>query len=168
MLSLNITFKSTDGKNFGKPNSDVEVAPIKIKFTQNWQLDENGQKNEVVGAVLEPLETNQNNILKIDVRSGCNDPERCNCQMAFRDLTMDLDNQADVYLIGSDATVVFELALQNTGEETSLDNVIKIESTSKLPKPNSIGTDITNLKEAVNKGKETLVSFFSFFKYASN
>jgi len=51
---LEIKFKSPDRKNFGKPNSDVEVDPIKMKFIQNWQLDEDHQTNEVVGAILQP------------------------------------------------------------------------------------------------------------------
>ena len=133
VVEVDITFKSP--KNFGKPNPDVEVAPIKIKLTQNWQLDEDQRTNDVVGAVIEPLETLPSKIAKINVISGCQNPEKCNCDMAFNNLSLTFEDGAEDYVAGNGGKMIFELLLENTGFETSLNNWIKMISESKLPIP---------------------------------
>ena len=144
VVKVNITFKSPNRKNYGKPNPDVEVAPIKIKLTQNWQLDEDQRANDVVGAVLEPLETLPSEDAEIDVISGCQNPERCNCDMAFNNLSLTFEDGADDYIAGNGGKMIFELLLENSGFETSLNNSIKMISESKLPIPE--GAIIANLK----------------------
>ena len=135
VVPVDITFKSPNKKNFGKPNPDVEVAPIKIKLTQNWQLDEDQGTDDVVGAVLEPLETLPSKIAEINVISGCQNPERCNCDMAFNNLSLTFEDGAEDYVAGNGGKMIFELLLENSGFETSLNNWIEMISESKLPFP---------------------------------
>ena len=134
-LSLSITFISPDGKNFGKTNPNVLVPPLTVNLTQNWQLDED-QQPQIVGAVLEPLDELQSKTEKIVVISGCKDPEACKCNMTFSNLKMDLDT--DTYSVGSDLKLVFELELQNSGDESSIENSLEIMSSSKFPRPKSV------------------------------
>ena len=71
-IRLKITFKSPDGKNFGKITSDDEVKPLKINFIQNWVLDEDSQHDGPVGAILEPLEKVQKKEIEIVVKGSRN------------------------------------------------------------------------------------------------
>ena len=153
VVEVDITFKSPNKKNFGKPNSDVEVAPIEIKLTQNWQLDEDQHTNDVVGAVLEPLESHPSEDTEIDVISGCQNPDKCNCDMAFNNLSLTFEDGAEDYVAGNGGKMIFELLLENSGFETSLNNSIRMISESKLPIPE--GANIANLKPSY-----TQVSYF--------
>ena len=149
VVEVDITFKSPNRKNFGKPNPDVEVAPIKIKLTQNWQLDEDQHTNDVVGAVLEPLESHPSEDTEIDVISGCQNPDKCNCDMAFNNLSLTFEDGAEDYVAGNGGKMIFELLLENSGFETSLDNWIRIISKSKLPIPE--GANIANPNSSSNQ-----------------
>ena len=149
VVEVDITFKSPNRKNFGKPNPDVEVAPVKIKLTQNWQLDENQHTNDVVGAVLEPLETLPSKIAEINVISGCQNPEKCNCDMAFNNLSLTFEDEAEDYVAGNGGKMIFELLLENSGFETSLNNWIIMISESKLPNPQ--GAIIANFNSSSNQ-----------------
>ena len=135
MIRLKITFKSPNGKNFGKLSSDVEVKPLKINFVQNWVLDEESRHIGPVGAILEPLEKGQEKEVEITVKGGCEDVENCQCNMEFKNMNM---NPAKVHIVGSESkSLVFDLDLHNSGSESSLVNIVKIESVnSKLPSPN--------------------------------
>ena len=147
VVEVDITFKSPN--NFGKPNPDVEVDPIKIKLIQNWQLDEDQRTNDVVGAVLEPLETLPSKIAKINVISGCQNPDKCNCEMAFNNLSLTFEDEAEDYVAGNGGKMIFELLLENSGFETSLDNRIIMISESKLPNPQ--GAIIANFNSSSNQ-----------------
>ena len=136
-IPLTITFRSPNNLNFGKPNADVEVKPLKINFVQNWVLDEESRHIGPVGAILEPLEKVQEKEVEITVKGGCEDLENCQCNMEFKNMNMN-PAESEVYIVGSESKfLVFDLELHNSGSEPSLVNIVKIESVnSKLPSPN--------------------------------
>ena len=145
MIRLKITFKSPNGKNFGKLSSDVEVKPLKINFVQNWVLDEESRHIGPVGAILEPLEKGQEKEVEITVKGGCEDVENCQCNLEFKNMNMD-PAESKVYIVGGESkSLVFDLELHNSGSEPSLVNIVKIESeNSRLPSPK--GDDIRSLE----------------------
>ena len=143
-IRLKITFKSPDGKNFGKLSSDDEVEPLKINFIQNWVLDEDSQHDGPVGAILEPLEKVQKKEIKIVVKGGCQHVDSCQCKLEFKKISMDPE-MSKIYIVGSNKSLVFDLELHNSGSEPSLVNIVKIESVnSGLPSPN--GDEIRSLE----------------------
>ena len=143
-IRLKITFKSPDGKNFGKITSDDEVKPLKINFIQNWVLDEDSQHDGPVGAILEPLEKVQKKEIKIVVKGGCQNIASCQCKLEFKKISMDPE-MSKIYIVGSNKSLVFDLELHNSGSEPSLVNIVKIESVnSGLPRPN--GDEIRSLE----------------------
>jgi hypothetical protein len=139
-IRLNITFKSPDGLNFGKSNSEDEVKPLEMNFIQNWVLDEDSQHVGPVGAILEPLEKVQKKQIEIVVKSGCQDVKNCQCKLEFKKMKMDPE-ESKVYIVGSESKfLVFDLELHNSGREPSLVNIVKIESLNRLPRPNGISS----------------------------
>ena len=58
--------------------------------------------------------------------------------MTFSNMKMELDGGSDTYLVGSGLKLVFELELQNSGDESSIDNFVEIVSSSKFPRPKSV------------------------------
>ena len=144
-IRLKITFKSPDGKNFGKLSSDDEVKPLEINFIQNWVLDEDSQHDGPVGAILEPLEKVQKKEIKIVVKGGCKNVDSCQCKLEFKKMSMDPE-KSEIYIVGSETkSLVFDLELHNSGSEPSLVNIVKIESVnSGLPSPN--GDEIRSLE----------------------
>ena len=143
-IQLKITFKSPNGKNFGKKNSDVEVKPLRINFIQSWVLDEDSQHDGPVGAILEPLEKVQKKEIKIVVKGGCQHVDSCQCKLEFKKISMDPE-MSKIYIVGSNKSLVFDLELHNSGSEPSLVNIVKIESVnSGLPSPN--GEEIRSLE----------------------
>ena len=145
MITLTITFRSPNNLNFGKPNADVEVKPLKINFIQNWVLDEESRHIGPVGAILEPLEKVQEKEVEVTVKGGCQDVENCQCNMEFKNMNLD-PAESEVYIVGSESRfLVFDLELHNSGSEPSLVNIVKIESeNSGLPSPK--GDDIRSLE----------------------
>ena len=144
-IRLKITFKSPDGKNFGKLSSDVEVKPLRINFIQSWVLDEDSQPDGPVGAILEPLEKVQKKEIAIDVKGGCENIDSCKCNLEFKTMNMDPEESKNYIVSSNSKSLVFDLELHNSGSESSLVNIVKIESVnSGLSRPN--GFEIRSLE----------------------
>ena len=142
-IPLTITFRSPDGKNFGKLTSDDEVKPLKINFIQNWVLDEESQHIGPVGVILEPLERVQKKEIEIIVKGGCQDVDSCKCNLEFKNMNMDPE-KSQTYIVGSESNLRFDLELHNSGSEPSLVNIVKIESLN-IGLPSLKGAEISRL-----------------------